>query len=276
MRSYAVKLTMSAGAGKTQRHSWALLSGFAGMDVVWQEGAGSFLDSSGIDPSSFAGGNGGPWSASADSPVFSAQSVLWDSGADSPADSRIGALTADSAGGADTDALPASSWIADAGSNFAGVSGALDDRLLWTAAGSDTSSSLASNGSVGLGALDLGAAGSTSSQWQQFVNEFTGGSATGLAEVPQLLWTGGAGQPITVPLVSGMQSFQVPASDSLPAAALGNLAPTQLMWSQPSAATGLTSGPTLTDAAPTPPLSGAGIGVPSVNGPVISGAGSHS
>lgn len=249
------------------RHSWALLSGFAGMDVVWQEGAGSFLDSSGIDPSSFAGGNG--------SPVFSAQSVLWDSGADSPADSRIGALTADSTGGADTDALPASSWIADAGSNFAGVSGALDDRLLWTAAGSDTSSSLASNGSVGLGALDLGAP-SGASQWQQFVDEFAGGSATGLANVPQLLWTGGAGQPITVPLVSGMQSLQVP-SDSLPAAALGNLAPTQLMWSQPSAATGLTSGPTLTDAAPTPPLSGgAGSGVPSVNGPVISGAGSHS
>jgi hypothetical protein len=250
------------------------------MDVAWEDsGVGSFLDSSGTGAGSFASfasdGSALWWSSSSDSPVFSGQPVLWESGADTPSDSHISAFTADSGTGTDTGA---GGWIADAGSGLAGGSLALNDNILWTGTGSDTSSSLASNGGVGLGALDLGVS-SGASQWQQFADLFAGQSATGLADVPQLLWTGAASQPqVTVPVLGGLQSLQAAASDGLPLPTAGILAPTQLMWTQPSGATGLTAGPSLTDAAPTPGLSGAGIGnlVPPLNGPVLSGAGTHS
>ena len=228
------------------------------MDVAWQDsGGGSFFDSSGTDPTSFASfasdDGSALWSSSSDSPVFSGQSVLWESGADAPADSHIGALTADR-------------WIADAGGSVA-----LDGGLLWGGTASDTSSTLTSNGGIGLGALDLGAS-SDGSLWRQFVDQFAGGSATGLADAPQLLWTG-AGSQVTVPVVGGL--LQIAPPDSLSAAAVGNLAPTQLLWTQPSGTTGLTSGPSLIDAAPTTPISGAGIMGSSSRNLPLAGAGSH-
>jgi hypothetical protein len=225
------------------------------MDVAWQDGVGSFLDSSGTDPSSFASfasdDGGALWSSSADNPLFSGQPVLWESGEDAPADSRISALTADGAGGNDTSALLAGSWIADAGSGFAGGSVALDGGLLWTGAGRDTSSTLTSNGGVGLGALDLGA-GSVASQWQQSVNDFASQSATGFRETPSLLWTGASSQPpVTVPVVDGLQAIHLAPADGLSVPTLAGVSPTQLVWTQPSGAPGLANGPTLADAAPT-------------------------
>jgi hypothetical protein len=229
------------------------------MDVGWQDSVGSFLDSAGTDANSFASfaseNGAAQWSSSSDSPLFSSQPVLWESGADSPNDSHISALTADSTSGTDASALLAGSWIADAGSAFAGGSPALNGGLLWIGTGSDTSSTLASNSGVGLGALDLGVS-SGASLWQQFADQFAGGLATGLPDTQQLLWTGAASQPsITVPFAAGLLSqpsvtVPVPASDSLPLLGAGNLAPAQLTWTQPSSATGLTAGPSLADAAP--------------------------
>jgi len=222
------------------------------MDVVWQDSVGSFLDSAGSDPGSFASfadDGGALWSSVSDSPLFSSEPVLWQSGADAPADSHLGALIADSSV-TDSSALLAGGWIADAGSGFVGGSATLHGGgLMWAGAGSNTASTLSSNGGVGLGALDLGA--SSGSLWQQFVDQFASGAASSLGDVPQLLWTSPAGQlSITVPVVSGLQPLQVGASDSV-AATLGNLAPTQLVWTQPSAANGLTVGPSLAGAAPT-------------------------
>jgi len=189
----------------------------------------------------------------------------------------ISAFTADGIGRNNISPLLAGSWIVDVGSEFAGFSTALDGGLLWTAAGINTSSTLTSNGGVVLGALDLGAA-SGASQWQQFVEQFPGGSATGLADVPQLLWTGVAIQlPVTVAVPNGLQSLQFAPSESLPLAGLGSMSPTQLMWTQPAAATGLTTGPTLTNVAPPTPISGASIvGSSSSSNLPLAGAGSHS
>lgn len=250
------------------------------MDVAWQEGVGSFLDSSGTDLSgtfaSFGSGDGGTlWSSAADSTVFSDQSLLWESGADAPADSHLSGLTADNAGGTDTGSLLAGGWIADGTPGFGG--GVLGTGLLWAGAGSETSSSLTNGSGVGLGALDLGTA-SGATQWQQFVNDFAGQPGTWLTEAPQqLLWAGASSQPqITVPLLDASQSLHLAASDSSPSSNPGTLSPTQLVWAQPSAATGLVTGPSLTDAAPTPVMSGAGIvGSFSSNLPIAAGVGSH-
>jgi hypothetical protein len=215
------------------------------MDVTWQEGVGSFLDSSGIDPSSsasFESGDGSVlWPSSGDSRLFSSQSVLWESGPDSPGDSRIGALTLDSAGGTDAGTLTLGGWSADATPEVA--NGLLNGDLVWAGAGSETSRSLINNGGVGLGALDLSAAGGTSSEWQQFVAEVAGGSATGLAEVPHLLWTGASSQlPSTVPVPDGSQPLHMPPSDNLSLPTLGNVSPAQVVWTQPSGAPQLTAG----------------------------------
>jgi len=237
------------------------------MDVVWQDSGASFLDSAGTDPSSFASfaSDGTLWTSSGDSPLFSGQPVLWESGADAPADSPISGLAADSAGGTDASPLLAGHWIADGGSAFAGASVALDGSLLWAGASSDTSSSLASNGGVGLGALDLGAS-SGASLWQQFVDTFAGGSATGLADVPQLLWTGSGTQPsITVPVPVAAQSLPLAASDSVQLATVGNLAPAPFLFTPSLGATGLTPSPSL--------MTGA-VGSSSSNLP-LAGAGSH-
>jgi hypothetical protein len=184
------------------------------MDVAWQDGVGSFLDSSGTDPSGFislANGDGGTlWSSSGDS----SQSILWESGPDSAADSHISGFTSDSAGATDTGTLLAGTWITDAASGFAGASTSLNDGVLWTSAGSDTSTSLASNGGVGLGALDLGAT-SGASQWQQFVDQFAGGSAAGLTDTPHLLWTSASSQPpISTPVAAGSQPLHIDPNDS--------------------------------------------------------------
>ena len=253
------------------------------MDVAWQDsGVGSFLDSSGTDASSFAsfGNSDGSvlWSSSGDSPVFSAQPVLWESSADAPADSHISGLILDSSSGTDTDTLSLGAWNADSAAGLAGSP--LQGGLLWAGAGSETSSTLTNGTGVGLGALDLGVAGDTSSQWQQFVDQFAGGSATGLADATHLLWTGASVQPpITIAGASGLQPVQLAPSDSLPLPAVGSISSSQLMWTPPSSATGLTAGPSLADAAPTPPISGAGIvGSSSSNTLPLTGAGivSHS
>jgi hypothetical protein len=52
---------------------------------------------------------------------------------------------------------------------------------------------------------------------------------------------------------------------------LGNLSPPQLVWTQPSGATG----PSLTDAAPAMPISGVGIVGSSSSNLPLAGAGSH-
>jgi hypothetical protein len=244
------------------------------MDVAWQDSVGSFLDSSGGDLgsfASFAGGDATLWSSSGDNPVFSSQSMLWESAAD---DSHISGLTADG-GGADATTLSLGGWMADGTPGPAG--GMLGGSLVWAGAGSDTSTSLTSNGGIGLGALDLGA-GSSSSLWQQFVDGFGSQIATWAEDVPHLLWAGAGSQPlVTAPVADVSQSLTLAAGASLPLPTAGTLAPSQLMWTQPSAATGLITGPSLTDAAPAPVMSGAGIGVfaPAANGPVITGAGSH-
>jgi hypothetical protein len=247
------------------------------MDVAWQESAGSFLDSSGTGPSSFAsfvGGDGALWSSSSDSPVFSGQPVLWESGADTPADSHISGLTLDSGSGTDTSPLLAGGWIADGASGLA--SGMLDGSVLWSGAGSNTSSSLTNGSGVGLGALDLGA-GSSTPLWQQFVDSFGSQFATWAADAPHLLWTGASSQPaVTVPVPDNSQSVHLAASDSVSLPAVGTVSPTQLLWTPPSGATGLATGPTLTDAAPTPVMTGAGAIGSSSSNPPITGVGSHS
>jgi hypothetical protein len=250
------------------------------MDVAWQDGVGSFLDSSGTDPNTFAAfasDGSALWSSSDDSPVFSAQSVLWESGPDSPVDSHIAGLTSDSATGTDAGTLWLGGWIADATPGLAG--GTLQGGLLWAGAGNDTVSTLSNNGGVGLGALDLGVAGGTSSQWQQFVDGLGSQVATWAADLPHLLWAGAVSQPlVTAPVTDGLQPLNLAAGASLPLPTAATLSPAQLMWTPPSSATGLTTGPSLADAAPPAVLSGAGVGVfvPPPNGPVITGAGSHS
>ena len=258
------------------------------MDVAWQDSVGSFLDSSGTDPSSFssfASDDGAAlWSSSSDGPLFSTQPVLWESGADTPGDSRNGWLTLDSAGGTDSDMLSLAGWNTDATAGLAG--GTLNGGLLWTAAGSNTWTSLASSDGVGLGALDLGAA-SGASQWQQFVDSFGSQFSTWAADVPHLLWTGAGSQPaVTVPVADGLQSLPIAANDSLSLPTLGSISPTQsvwtqqsTVWTQPATVTTLTAGPSLAATAPTTSpttwLSGTGaVGSQWIN--PIAGAGSHS
>jgi hypothetical protein len=249
------------------------------MDVAWQDGVGSFLDSAGSDPNIFAAcaSDGALWSSSGDSPVFSGQSMLWESGPDSPLDSHIAGVTSDSATGTDVTALSLGGWSAEGTPGLA--SGPLQGGLLWAGAGGDTATTLSNNGGVGLGALDLGVAGGTSSQWQQFVDGFGSQVATWAADLPHLLWTGAGSQPLaTAPVTDGLQPLNLAAGASLPLPTAATLSPAQLVWTPASAATGLTTGPSLADAAPAPVMSGAGAGVfaPPPTGPVITGAGSHS
>jgi hypothetical protein len=226
------------------------------MDVVWQDSVGSFLDSSGTDPGNFASfasdGSGALWSSAGDSPLFSGQPVLWESGADSPADSHISALTADGTGGNDSGALLVGSWLADASAGSAGASPAMNLSLLWAGSGSDTSSTLASNGGVGLGALDLGA-GSAASQWFQSLN-VSAPQETWLQQPANLVWTGGTDQaPLTTstPLMPPVGNLQVPGAPSLQAPP--TLTPQQLVWTDSSqGVAGITSSPATLGAAPTP------------------------
>ncbi|MBV8753339.1 MAG: hypothetical protein JO328_10830 [Hyphomicrobiales bacterium] len=213
------------------------------MDVAWQDGVGSFLDSSGTDPSSFVSfteGDGTLWSSSADSPLFSGQSVLWESGLDSPADSHISGLTVDSTNGTDTGTWLAGSWLADGTPGLA--DGTLQGGLLWGSAGSETPISLASNGGVGLGALELGAS-SGDSQWQQFVDHYAGGSATGLTDVPHLLWTGAGSQSAIVPVPNNSQPVHIALNDTLPLATVGSVQPSvtlpEVNYAPPTTPTGL-------------------------------------
>jgi hypothetical protein len=250
------------------------------MDVVWQDSGASFLDSSGTDPTSFAtfaGGDGGTlWSSAADSPVFSDQSLLWDSGADAPAASYLSGLTADNGSGTDTSPLLTGGWIADGTSELASGSPSLNGGLLWAGTG-DTSAALSTSSGLGsLGSLDLGASSTASSLWQQFVDGFGPQVATWAADLPHLLWTGASSQPlVTAPVLDGSQSLPLAAGGSLPSSIAGTLAPTQLVWAQPSAATGLVTGPNLADAAPTPVISGTGIVGASSSPLPVAGVGSH-
>jgi hypothetical protein len=254
------------------------------MDVAWQEGVGSFLDSSGSDLSgtfaSFWSGDGTLWSGASDNGVLAGPSLLWsDANADSgdTSSTRLGTGLTDGASGADTPTLSLGSWISDGASGFAAST--LHGGLLWAGAGSDTSSSLTSGSGAGLGslgALDL-TAGSSSTLWQQFVDGFGSQFATWAADLPHLLWTGAASQPlVTAPVADGSQALNLATAGSLPLPAAATLAPAQLVWTQPSGATGLATGPSLTDAAPTPPISGAGIVGSSSSNLPIAGAGSQS
>jgi hypothetical protein len=234
------------------------------MDVVWQDSGASFLDSAGTDPSSFASfaSDGTLWTSSGDSPLFSGQPVLWESDPDSPGDSRVAGLTLDGSGGTDTSLPLADRWIAD---RTPGLAGAMLD-VLWAGASTDTSSSLASNGGMGLGALDLGA-GSVSSQWQQFVNDFASQSATGFGEAPSLLWTDASSRPpVAVPVVDGLRAISLAPTDGLSVPTLASVSPTQLVWTQPSTATVHAADPTLADAAPTTFPRALGVPVQSPSG----------
>lgn len=258
------------------------------MDVAWQDSVGSFLDSSGTGLASTSGAfgvgdNGTLWSASPDTGAFADQSVLWNQtdldGSDSTS-THLGAGITDSASGSDTSTLSLGSWGTDGTPALA--SGTLQGGLVWAGASSDTSNSLTNGTGVGLGALDLGAGSAATSQWQQFVNDFASQSGAWLTDAQPLLWTGTSSQPpITAPVPTslGSQPVQLAPSGSLPIPTLGSVVPAQLTWTQPSAATGLAAGPSLTDAAPTPVMSGAGvIGSSSPSGVPIPGVGvgSHS
>ena len=249
------------------------------MDVAWQDSVGSFLDSSGTGSSgvaSFAGGDGTLWSSAPDSPLFSSQSVLWESDADPPTDNHLVGLNSDSTGATDTSPILAGGWIADGAPGLTGGSPTLDGGLLWAGAGSDTSASLTNSTGVGLGALDLGA-GSSTSQWQQFVNDFAGQPAAWLSDTAHLLWPGAGTQPpVAVPFSAGSQSVPLAPSTGVALPSIPSLSPTQLAWTGPSSATGLTIGPSLVDGAPPTVMSGAGVVGTSSNTLPIAGAGSHS
>jgi hypothetical protein len=244
------------------------------MDVVWQDGVGSFLGSGGTDSggslASYLSADGGAvWLAPADSGLFSSQSMLWESAGDSRGDSYAAAFTQD-ATETEASTVPVG-WIANGASEFASGSPTLDGGLLWNGAG-DTSGSLSTIGGAGglgsLAALDLGA-GTASSLWQQFANDFAGRSAPWLADVPHLLWTGGSGQPPLAPPISG-DSLHL--TGSLVGPSVAPLAPEHLVWTDPSVATGLTAGPALAEVAATPVMSGAGAEVPSSSGLPINGS----
>ena len=234
------------------------------MDVAWQDSVGSLLDSSGIDPSSFAsftGGDGTLWSSSGDSPLFSGQSVLWESGPDSSTDSHIGGLKVDSANGTDTSPLLASSWMATGPYAFARENPLPDAGLLWSSAGSDTSSPLTDNGGLALGALDLGAT-SGASQWQQFVTDYAAGAETWLANGSTMLWTGGdptKSQTLTTPhFDTPLNALVQPGLADLVhgmSQSLAGVPPAQLVWGGSLADTGLLPSKTT-------PAGGPSVGVP--------------
>jgi hypothetical protein len=251
------------------------------MDVSWQDSVASFLYSSGSDLSSFASfvsGDGATlWSSPADSGLFSGQSMLWESSADTPGDKHLGGLSSDSVG-PDTSTWLAGGWM-DGGTWGVGSGGStLDSGLLWAGAG-DTSSSLGGSSSAtglgSLGALDLGA-GNAASQWQQFVADFAGSSTIWLNDAPQhLLWTGVSGQP---PLATPSAGDSLHLAGAFAGPSFAALTPEHLVWTDPSQGLpAVISDPTGIGAAPPTLASGAGAGAleQTMIGVPISGAGAR-
>ena len=216
------------------------------MDVAWQEGAGSFLGWSENDLSaSFASSanSGGSvlWSSSADTPLFSGDSVLWESSSDSPADSHLSAFDRIAS---ETDGTPTSSWITSGTSRLFVGSSSLDTGLLWAGAGDAGSSSLLTN--AGGAQFDLAAGSDGPSQWQQLLG-VSGNPPTWFQDATHLAWTGGSAQP---PLAPPITLDSVHIANSVATPTFPSLAPTSLMWTDPSTATGLTTAPSLGGAAP--------------------------
>jgi hypothetical protein len=239
------------------------------MDVAWQDGAGSFLDWSGSDLSgsfaSLGSGDGSVlWSSSADTPLFSGDSVLWESSADSPAGSHLSAFDPSAS---DTDGTPTSSWITSGTSGPLVGSASLDSGLLWAGVGDTGSSSLLTN--AGGAQFDL-AAGSGSSQWQQLLG-VSGNQPTWFQEATHLVWTAGSIQPLAPPVTP--DSLHLASSVATPI--FPAIGPEHILWTDPSAATGLLAGPSLVDVAPPTPISGAGIISQSTSGLPLTGAGSR-
>jgi hypothetical protein len=210
------------------------------MNVLWQDNAPLFLDASNPDAGGFtpSGGDvGTPWFASADGDLLSGQSVLWwENGADSvPAASGLTGFTGFDPGSA------AGGWLPNGAEAFSAANPTIEGGLLWPDGGS-TSSWLPTN--AGAGQFNLSAFDPASSQWLQAIGEFAGHPKTWLTEVSSLLWTGGSGEPpLTPPVIPDFLHL----TGSLAAPTLSTLSAEHVVWTDPSAATGLLAGPGLGD-----------------------------
>jgi hypothetical protein len=214
------------------------------MNVLWQDNVPSALDASILGASGFApsfGDGSAPWFASADSGLFSGQSVLWwDNGADSATTvSDLTGVAGFDPGGA------AGGWIPNGPEAFAGLNPTLDGGLLWP--GSDLSGAAINDGGSGEASLTNGVAGASATpfdtspaftQWKQFINELSPTAFdTWMTDISGLLWTGTGQSQVTLPLtppITGYPPTHLLAADGLPASSLATLTPQHLVWTDSS------------------------------------------